>query len=188
MNATATFFDLAEKGVTALRNTNWHECFIYEKETGNLVWKKRGTPQWNGRYSGRVAGYVLTDKRGEVRRRCITINSIHIGAHRVIWEMHHGPIPDGLMLDHINGNPLDNRLENLRLATPIENARNSRMPKTSRSGLKGASWNAKRNAWESRIKTASAHKFLGYYATKEDAHEAYCRAAIEHHGNFARLK
>jgi len=60
-------------------------------------------------------------------------------AHRVIWEMHNGPIPDDLMIDHINGDSSDNRLPNLRLVTKRVNARNQKKRSCNTSGVTGVS-------------------------------------------------
>jgi hypothetical protein len=89
-------------------------------------------------------------------------------------------------IDHINGLPADNRLANLRLATHAENGRNSRRRKSS-SGLKGTHWRPERNVWVGQIKKDGKRFFLGHFATAEEAHAAYVKAAAELHGQFARV-
>jgi hypothetical protein len=83
-------------------------------------------------------------------------------------------------IDHINGDPGDNRIANLRLATRRENMANARRHKNNRSGLKGAYYNIHRGKWYSSIRG----QFLGYVATKQEAHAAYCDAARERFGEF----
>lgn len=71
-------------------------------------------------------------------------------AHRIVWELHHGPIPTGKRIDHINRNPQDNRIENLRLATAAQNGHNRKVNANSKTGIKGLT---RRNdgGWVGRI-------------------------------------
>ena len=101
--------------------------------------------------------------------------------HRIIMQA-----PKGLVVDHINHNTLDNRRCNLRLATSSENTTNRRTSKNTKSGLKGAY--SARNKWYSRIVADGKDVYLGMFETAEDAHEAYCKAALELHGEFACLE
>ena len=94
--------------------------------------------------------------------------------------------PDGLEVDHINGDGLDNRRENLRLATHAENSRNLRMPSTNSSGLKGASWHKAAQKWRSRIIINGQDIHLGLFLTAEAAHAAYCVASAKYHGEFGK--
>ncbi len=83
--------------------------------------------------------------------------------------------------DHINGNKLDNRKSNLRIATVSENGMNRKVSKNNKSGLKGVSF------FEGRWRAYIQRKFLGYYSTKKEAAIAYNKAAQEFFGEFARL-
>jgi hypothetical protein len=89
------------------------------------------------------------------------------------------------MVDHINGNGLDNRRENLRVATNAENLRNTRKTKRNVSGYKGVAWNKRAKKWTAQIKRGSQSPHLGYFNTAEEAHAAYCEAARLYHGKFA---
>lgn len=100
--------------------------------------------------------------------------------HRIVTRA-----PNGLVVDHINGNTLDNRLENLRICTTAENVRNRVKPRNSTNSYKGV-----RNRcgnYEASIGSGDTHKYLGTYKTEEDAAIAYNIAATELYGVFARL-
>lgn len=93
--------------------------------------------------------------------------------------------PFGMEADHKNGNSLDNRRFNLRNATKSQNMQNKKMLPANTSGYKGVSQRG--NRWMAKITANKKQMCLGFYATKEEAYAAYCKAAKEHHGEFARL-
>jgi hypothetical protein len=93
--------------------------------------------------------------------------------------------PNGMLVDHINGDTLDNRARNLRLASHSENVRNSRRRNGSTSRFKGVSWHAKQGHWAARITKDRVTHALGYFEDEREAAEAYDRAAVEMHGEFA---
>lgn len=94
----------------------------------------------------------------------------------------------GQIVDHINGDPLDNRKSNLRLCSQGENVMNQRRRTNNTSGFKGVSFSKDRRKWVANIQSCGRFKFLGYYATPEDAHAAYVEAAKRLHGEFARFE
>ena len=89
------------------------------------------------------------------------------------------------MVDHIDGNGLLCVRSNLRLATNQENSRNRRANISRSDGLKGVSFDGRRNAWRAYISIDGKQKWLGYYRELDDARAAYCAAAIEYFGEFA---
>jgi hypothetical protein len=97
----------------------------------------------------------------------------------------HNQWPEG-EIDHVNGNPSDNRLENLRIANRFENMKNIKKPVTNKSGLKGVSWHEKGNKWQAHIRCDGKNHYLGLFQTAELAHEAYKKASNRLHGIFAR--
>jgi hypothetical protein len=96
----------------------------------------------------------------------------------------------GMVVDHINGNPLDNRRENLRVCSTMENVRNRmKGAKTTSSKYKGVYWNKHKGAWVAKIRVTGRHSQmdLGKFRCEEDAARAYNAAAVKYHGEFARL-
>ena len=97
-----------------------------------------------------------------------------------------GALP-GQIVDHANGDGLDNRRANIRLATYAENLRNCRRPLTNRSGVKGVHWASRNKKWMAQIKKDGKSTYLGLYSSKEEAGAAYAKASAELHGEFGRV-
>ena len=115
----------------------------------------------------------------------LVINQSHIVAHRAAWWIAYGQIPDEVVIDHINGDPFDNRLCNLRLATKAQNNWNSKKSSKNTSGLKGASLVNRTGKWMAQISIDGKRKNLGQYHTVEEAHSVYADAAKRVYGKFA---
>lgn len=109
------------------------------------------------------------------------INGRKVQMHRLILNA-----PENMEVDHINGNRLDNRRENLRLCNSSQNKCNRGPRKDNKSGYKGVSWHEQRQKWTVRIKTPyGKYLSLGLYNDKKEAAMAYNKASVEHHGEFA---
>lgn len=91
-----------------------------------------------------------------------------------------------MVIDHKDGNPANDRWENLRLATRAENSGNDRKRKTNTSGFKGVS-RYKNGKWMAQIMWQRQTYWLGLHDTPEQAHTAYCQAAAKLKGEFARF-
>lgn len=102
--------------------------------------------------------------------------------HRVIMTP-----PENRVVDHINGNPLDNRRSNLRICTSAENSRNLKRQSNNTSGFPGVSWDKSRNKWAAKIRFNYKHINLGRYVNLSDAVKARERAEIEYFGEFSSL-
>ena len=104
--------------------------------------------------------------------------NLNINGRKFCKKLHHFILPkkEGLTIDHINQNPLDNRRCNLRYITKSENSINSKIPITNTSGYKGVSWNKKRKKWEAYITINQIKKNLGCFIEIEDASNAYKEA------------
>lgn len=106
-------------------------------------------------------------------------------AHRIIWSLFNGEIPEGMLIDHIDGNRSNNRIENLRLATRIQN--NANKMHTYEHGLpKGVTKVGSK--FRARLYHKGKNYSLGCFNTVEEAEEAYNKKAIEIHGEFAYIK
>lgn len=127
-------------------------------------------------------GWVVSGKRTLYAHATIGGKSVYM--HRLILAA-----PQGAHVDHINGNTLDNRKENLRVCTRSQNSANSRKYRlqAATSKYKGVSFYTRYNKWVASIKAQGKQHFLGYFSEEKEAAIAYNRAALNLHGQFARL-
>lgn len=111
------------------------------------------------------------------------------GKKRGMYWMHRQIMncPDNMEVDHINGNRLDNRKENLRLCSRLENCKNISTPITNNSGYKGVSLDKRRGKFRAYITIENKQKWLGYFNTAKEAAVKYNEAAIEYYKEFAKL-
>lgn len=164
----------------------------YEPEGGKLFWLprdqrwfgcRRSFSTWNSRFAGSEA---LTTERPDGYKAGRVLGR-NYRAHRVIWAVHYGVWP-AVQIDHINGDPTDNRLVNLREATAAENQRNRGTQSNNTSGFKGVSWSKDTSKWQAYIKSYGRRHHLGYFTSIEDAAAAYASASVAMHGDFRRLR
>lgn len=155
---------------------------LFDYADGRLIWRVRRCGQ---RPIGSVAGSAAPGSHGYFE---VGIGGRNWPLHRIVWLWHFGTLPSG-DIDHINRNRLDNRIENLRLASRRENLRNMTVrsdPKSSK--WKGVSWAPNANKWRAYIKSADRkRKHLGYFPDEADAAQAYNFAAVQYFGEFAAL-
>lgn len=154
------------------------ELMDYSPSTGVLTWKStRGSRA----IAGDVAGSF--DKHGYIQ---VGLDGRDYKGHRLAWLLHYGNWPNG-EIDHINGNPRDNRIANLREATRSENTKNVAMHRDNSSGFKGVSLHRETGKWDASIFSDGKKYFLGLYDTPQQAHAAYCGASRVLHKEFARV-
>lgn len=94
----------------------------------------------------------------------------------------------GCQVDHVNGNGLDNRRENLRLCTQTLNNGNQRLAKHNTSGIKGVAFHKASKKFRAYISVGDRHKHLGLFLTEAEARQAYRDAALAYFGEFARFE
>jgi len=127
--------------------------------------------QWKWHIAG--PGYASTRMVTGGRRRQVYM-------HRLLLDAQPGQI-----VDHIDGNRLNNTRANLRLVTRSQNQWNRRR-QHNRSGYKGVSWHRRKQKWYARIQVFGTRRFLGYFDTAQEAAVAYDAAAASLHGEYAR--
>ena len=120
---------------------------------------------------GNIAGNI----GGHGRLQVQFFNSSHL-VHRLIWIMHNGHIPVGMEIDHIDQNPLNNKIQNLRLASKRENLMNNRRTK---SGFPGVYYVGGKNGWAAKIYYNKKLRNIGQYHTLEEAVAARRKAEEE---------
>jgi len=118
----------------------------------------------------------------------VRVNGMSCYVHRLIWAWVYGIYPKEQM-DHINGNPTDNRLVNLRAATQSTNMRNRRISKNNTSGFHGVYWDKVKNTWRVQIQVDGKHKYLGRHKELDDAVRARKQAEVKYgyHENHGRV-
>jgi hypothetical protein len=152
-------------------------CLSYDAQTGEF---RRLLARGNCRV-GEVAGTISGSGH-----RVIRVDGRSYKAARLAWLHTFGEWPSP-HIDHINGVRSDDRLRNLRPATPAQNSRNRQPHKTRTSGhLKGTYWHKANRKWTAAIMVDGSQTYLGSFDCPAAAHLAYVVAADKFHGEFAR--
>lgn len=101
-----------------------------------------------GRTTKARAGEVAGSVGNQTARARVSLDNKHYLTSRVVWELHNGPIPDGLVIDHIDGCPANDDIANLRIATQEMNSRNKGMYSDNKSGANGVAYHTTRMGWQ----------------------------------------
>lgn len=138
---------------------------LFDYRDGELIWKNH----YFKTLIGEVAGGI-----GKSGYRQIKISYRLYSAHRLICIFHNGDIPENLVVDHIDRNKLNNKIENLRLITQQENTFN-------RNDARGCYFNKNANKWQAQIGMNGKLISIGYFTNKAEAHSAYITAKKKYH-------
>jgi hypothetical protein len=146
---------------------------LFEYRDGVLYWKVT----FSGVRQGKKAG-TLNNKYYLVQ-----INKKTYRKHRIIFLMHYGFFPD--QVDHIDGNTLNNCIENLRAATTFGNNQNRKKSSNNTSGHKGVVWHKGKKKWQVQISVNNKYKCFGSFEDLELADLVAQEARDKYHGAFA---
>jgi hypothetical protein len=152
-----------------------HERLKYCRESGHLTWRQHKRSTIIGKRAGAVCGRYMQ----------ICVDNYHYRVHRVIWLMETGKWPQCL-IDHMDGDGLNNRWHNLRAATYQQNAFNKRACKNSKSGLIGVS-PTRCGRWQADIGHNGKVIHLGKFECVAEAVAVRCEAERHYFGDFARM-
>ena len=148
-----------------------HELFSYDPETGCFTRKKTSNPKrWP---IGSVCGWV-----SGCGYRVLNVRGRHVYEHRAAFLMTHGYLPEAI--DHVDRNPLNNRIDNLRASNKSLNGANRPKQANNTSGHKGVTKHWRK--WIAQIHVGGKNRYLGIYDTPEQAHAAYVKAARAEYG------
>lgn len=148
---------------------------LFDYKDGQLYWKKSVSKRCK---AGEVAGHI--GQRGYWR---VGINYKRYTTHRIVFLMFHGYLPE--CIDHIDGNSLNNKIENLREASTSENLRNSKISVRNTSGVKGVSWDKKKKSWSVLIMVNYKQIRIGRFKDLKLAKLAAQEARNKYHKDFA---
>lgn len=165
---------------------------IDENSPSGLTWLPRENSRCSSRFANKIAGCKHTDPKDSYKKWNLNIRynekRLNFICSRVIFLLHHGFLTKGKCIDHIDGNPLNNKVENLRESTRNQNNQNSRRPKTNTSGHKNVCWDKKSGKWRVRIQANGKRHYFGLYEDKEEAIRVAIEARKKLHGEFGRDK
>jgi hypothetical protein len=149
-----------------------HHLFDYID--GHLYWKiNRGGFKCKGAKAGRVSPYGYT---------IIEINGVPYQEHHLVWLFHYGKMP--AMLDHIDGNRSNNKVDNLRECTRAQNMHNRKICKRNTVGVKGVRFRKDNKKYEARIAVNQKRFVLGSFDDLELAELVMQMAREKFHGAF----
>lgn len=165
------------------------QVLSYNAASGALTWLRRPREHfssdrhwnmWNVKHAGRTVNARSTDGSYRITIKFMGATYSSCLVHRFAWALATGAWPTS-EIDHIDGNPGNNCLSNLREAIHIENAQNQKLRNTNTSGFMGVTWDAQRKKWVAKIQSNGRHHNLGRFDDPKDAFAAYTIAKATFH-------
>ena len=162
------------------------------EENGRVFWLERPEDHfknwwdqvaWNKKYAGKEAGWSMKQHNGKGRKYYVTIDGRYFARATIVWLLNNNEWVTGI--DHINRNSMDDRIDNLRPSTQIQNSANMGIRVDNKTGYKGVSYRKHAKKYAARIKVNYKEKHLGYFDDPAEAHKAYLAAAKKYSGEFA---
>jgi hypothetical protein len=147
------------------------ELLRYDPDTGELFWR---VTVCNRAIEGNLAGATSSQGYNQIQ-----ISGKNYLGHRLIWLLQTGSMPCD-EIDHINHDRLDNRWDNLREVTHIENGRNQSMYSNNLSGAVGVCWYDRYEKWQSSIRVDDKQLYLGRFEEINDALAARRAAEVKY--------
>lgn len=160
------------------------DIYSYNPENGEIRFK---IDRHARKVKGMIAGWVKTDNKRQTSYREMRVDGKTVKAHRLAWRLFYGFWPVGI-IDHINGDGLDNRIENLRDVDKFDSAKNKPIQRNNTSGVVGVNFHKPSGKWVAKISSMGKRITIGYFETIDEAAKARRDKEIElsYHSNHGR--
>jgi HNH endonuclease len=166
---------------------------LFSYKDGKLLWNKRPLSDfktlcacntWNSRFVGKEAGRIGYYNNKTIKRWIICIDYRQCLRSVIVWAIHRKEYPN-MMIDHKDNDQLNDKIDNLRLATRSQNFGNKRINKNNKCGFKGVNMDKKHGTYNAEICVNRVRTRLSGFKTPEEAHAAYMEMANKQFGEFA---
>lgn len=163
---------------------NIEDIYHYNPENGDITFK---CDRHARKVKGELAGWIKTDENRRTSYRELRADGRTVKAHRLAWRLYYGEWPTEI-IDHINGDGLDNRIDNLRQVDKFDSAKNKPMQKNNTSGVVGVNFYKPTGKWVAKISVNGKRITIGYFDSIDEAASARRNAEIEfsYHKNHGR--